>query len=312
MEISVEKAAGLLLDMDNVGILTHQNPDGDTLGSGFGLCYALQSLGKKAKVLCSDEIPARYAFLQSQQQSDFEVDSYVAVDVADPALLGSLQPLADQCQLCIDHHVTNKQFANQTLLDSTAAATAQIMVLVCRQMGVHITPQIASCLYTGICTDTGCFKYQNTTSQTLRLAADLIDLQADFVNINRLMFDTKTKQRFLAEGTVISEMEYFADGKIALAVLPMKLIQSLGLTPLDFDGISGLPRQVEGVEIGITIREKQAGVYKISCRSSQYVDVSKMCSEVGGGGHMRAAGCQIEGDVQSVKDTIVNLAKKYL
>ena len=302
----------MLLAMDKVAILVHQNPDGDALGSGYGLCMCLQQLGKQAKVLCSDEIPDRYDFLLKAKEQDFTPEHYVAVDVADPKLLGSMEELADRVELCIDHHITNKQYAKVTLCDGQAAAAAEVVFGVCKEMGATITPDIANCFYTGISTDTGCFKYQNVTGTTMRIAADLIDLQADHATINRLMFDTKSQTRLSAEAAVISGMEYHADGKIAVAVITSELIETLNLNALDFDGISALPRTVEGVEIGITIRQRGEEEYKISCRSSVYADVSKMCGELGGGGHVRAAGCQLYGSLQQVKDTIVTLAKKYI
>ena len=148
--------------------------------------------------------------------------------------------------------------------------------------------------------------------ETMRKAADLIDLKADFATINRLMFDTKSQTRLTAEASVISGMEYFGDGKLAVAVITLDLIKSLNLNALDFDGISALPRTVEGVEIGITIRQRTENEYKISCRSSVYADVSDMCAKLGGGGHKRAAGCQLTGDLETVKQTIVQLAKQYI
>jgi len=220
--------------------------------------------------------------------------------------------IADRVELCIDHHITNKNYAKVTLCDGDAAAAAETVFLVCKEMGANITPEIANCFYTGISTDTGCFKYQNVTSDTMRIAAELIDLKADFATINRLMFDTKSQTRLAAEAAVISGMEYYADGKIAVAVVTLDLINKLNLTAPDFDGISALPRTVEGVEIGITIRQRQENEYKISCRSSVYADVSKMCGELGGGGHIRAAGCQLTGTLQEVKQIITELAKKYI
>ena len=135
----------MLLEMDDIAILIHQNPDGDALGSGYGLCLCLQQLGKNAKVLCSDEIPARYSFLLTAKEQDFTPVHYVSVDVADPKLLGSLEELAGKVELCIDHHITNKEYAAVTLCDGNAAAAAQIVFDVCKQMGAVITPDIANC-----------------------------------------------------------------------------------------------------------------------------------------------------------------------
>ncbi len=194
MKIDFKECAKLLLQQNNILILTHAHPDGDTLGSGFALCRALMQIGKKARVINDDEIPKKYNYLFDDIDfEDFEPSYIVAVDVATENLLGSLQDkYAGKIDLCVDHHLTNTEFAKKLLLRDYPAA-CEIIYMLINEMGVKIDKKIADCLYTGISTDTGCFRYASTTAQSYRIAAELIDPGADNGKINRAMFETKTK-----------------------------------------------------------------------------------------------------------------------
>ena len=165
MKINVEKCAGLLKKESDFAILCHAHPDGDTLGSGFALLRALQKLGKRAKLLCDDEIPSKYEYLYSDIESrDFEEKYIIAVDVATENLLGGLQEkYAGRVDLCIDHHGTNTDYAKNLLLNADAAANCEIILKVIKALGVVIDKKMAECLYTGLTTDTGCFRYSSTT-----------------------------------------------------------------------------------------------------------------------------------------------------
>ena len=187
-------AAAFLRDRDNFVILMHIYPDGDTVGSASALCAGLRSMGKKAYIKCSHELPSKFDFVSSEFLTcDFEEQTVVAVDVADNKLLGSLDAVyAGRTDLCIDHHGSNVGFAALTYLDSAAANCENIYHVLC-ELGVTITKEIANALFLGICTDTGCFKYSSVTAQTHIIAAKLIEAGADAGEINRVMFDTKSK-----------------------------------------------------------------------------------------------------------------------
>ena len=157
-KVDAKLAAEFLMDNDNFVILTHASPDGDTLGSGFALRAALELLGKKAKVICPDEIPAKFNFIAMQKDIDFEPETVVAVDIADDKLLGSLREVyKDKIELCIDHHRSNTEFAKRLYLEADSGAATECVYNVIEVLGVEITPYIASCLYLGMATDTGCF-----------------------------------------------------------------------------------------------------------------------------------------------------------
>ena len=178
-----ETVVSRLLGTDDILILCHKNPDGDTIGSGAALCKALQHLGKTAAVLCSDPIPAMYDYMQiTVYDGSFTPAFVVAVDVAGIQLFGdhnNIQDYAEHVDLCIDHHGSNSGYAYETLVDDRAAAAAELLTELIPQMGVELTPEIAACLYTGVATDTGCFRFTNTTANTHLAAAKLIEDSKD-------------------------------------------------------------------------------------------------------------------------------------
>ena len=194
MRIDVKKCAALLKERDNILILTHAHPDGDTLGCGFALCRALIKLGKRARVINGDEIPKKYNYLyENMPVFDFKEDYIVSVDVATENLLGSLSEIyGGKINLSIDHHGTNTEYAENLLLRETAAA-CELIYEVVLELGAEIDKDIANCLFTGISTDTGCFRYASATASTFMIAAKLVECGADNGFINRVMFETKTK-----------------------------------------------------------------------------------------------------------------------
>lgn len=301
---------------DRFLILTHKSPDGDTLGSGFALCEFLRGMGKLANVVNSDELPERYSFLyKGYEEQDFEPEHIIAVDIADPILMGSNLAQYQQegkVELCIDHHVSNKQFAQKTYVEPKASAAALILYKLFKFSGRKITEHIAECLYTGIATDTGCFKYENTTPEAHIACAELMGYNIDYAGINRRMFDIKSKARIKVEQSVINHMEYFLDGQCAVISLTQKRIEQSGVEPAEFDGLASIPLSVEGVKIGITIKQRHEDVFKISVRTSDEIDASEFCSAFGGGGHIRASGCEITGDLETVKKKLVERTKQVL
>ncbi len=313
-KIDVAKAAELLNAADNILILTHRNPDGDTLGSGFALMHALRSTGKKAKVLCCDEIPKKYFYMFGEKQEDFSAEYTVAVDVADIKLLGNglSREFENKIDLCIDHHGSNTEYADNLLLRS-CAATCEIVYDIVNALGVEITPLIADCLYTGISTDTGCFLFSNVTPETHIIAADLIKKGADYVNINKVMFETKSIGYFKLEELALNTIKTYFGGKCAVMSITQKMLSESGTDESDCDGIAGIPRKIDGVLVGVTVRERNDGSYKVSLRSHEPVDSAKICKLMGGGGHARAAGCEIDSDaLESEKAKLLSIIEDEL
>lgn len=312
MNITLNDAADTLLRHDNFLIITHANPDGDTLGSGFGLCFALRQLGKKANVICSDEFPKRFMFLYNGYSEEvFKPEFIVSVDVATPELMGKLKETLPQVDLCIDHHKTNAYFAKNSFVLGSAATCEHIYSLLLL-MNVNMTKQIASCLYTGIATDTGCFKFSNTTASTHQIASELISMGADYPFINEYLFDTKSKSRISVEQEFLNRIEYYLNGRLAVSYITRKMINDTGADEAELDGVSGITRSIEGVDIGITLREKEDGSCKVSVRTTAAFDASNICAQFGGGGHARAAGCRFSCGIEQAKQKIVSFCETLI
>ena len=258
MKIDSDRVAELLQEKDNILILTHKNPDGDTLGCGVALCRVLQGLGKNARVENSDIIPKRYSYLfEDLKVMDFEPEFIVAVDVADTKLLGErLEGLySDRVDLCIDHHGSNREFAKELYLRSEDGAASLSLYRIIKKMGVPVTPQIATALYTGLSTDTGCFRYSNASSECYRVAAELIDSGADSARINVLMFETKPLSYFRLLTEVLAGMRTFCDGRVIVLKVTRDMFDRTGATPDQCDAIAAMSRQVEGALFGITMNK---------------------------------------------------------
>ena len=311
--MTITEIADFLISHNNFEILTHAYPDGDTLGSGYALCLALQQLGKNARVITTN-LPHNFEFLtDSIKEQTFDAETIVSTDVADEKLLGSnKEKYSGKIDLCIDHHITNKVETDLKFVDETAAANSEIIYRLLLAMEVKITKQIANCLYTGISTDTGCFRYTNTTSNTLRTAADLMDIGCDTAYINKVMFETKTKAKIRLERAVYDTMLYCAGGKCAIIYTTLDMQKGLNIGDSELEGLASIPRQIEGVLIGITMREKEGGVFKISVRTNGNVNAADFCSNFGGGGHSAAAGCSIEGSLDEVRTMLVAAAEAIL
>jgi phosphoesterase RecJ-like protein len=294
--------------------MTHKSPDGDTLGSAFALCGVLRDMGKKANIVNNENLPVRYNFLyEDYYVQDFEIETVVAVDIADEKLFGSrLAKYEGKVDLCIDHHISNTHYAKHTVLDAEASAAALVLYEFFRSQGIAITALQARCLYTGIATDTGCFKFENTTPKAHMAAADLMRYDFNFSTINRKMFDIKSKQRLKVEEMMISEMEYYFDDRCTMICLTTQMMNESGVEPAEFEGLASIPLSVEGVVIGITIKQRHENVYKLSVRTTDEMDASVFCRSFGGGGHIRAAGCEIEGTLEAVKDKVLKAVKTAL
>ncbi len=313
--IDLNEAGRFLRENDCFLILMHGSPDGDTLGCGYALCGALQQIGKKAKAVCPDPIPKKFDYVYREiEQQEFEPQTIVTVDVADAKLLYGMRELGEKAALCIDHHVSNTEYAERLLLAPEYAAACELMFELLSSMPeVKITSCIADCLYTGIATDSGCFKYSNTSPQTHVYAAELMKLGADIVPINYAMFDMKSQGRLQLEQTVLSKIRYYDAGKIAVIDVTQELIDSIeGIDSEDVGALAAIPRQIEGVDIGICIKEKKPGLFKASLRSSENADVAAIAQQFGGGGHARAAGCAFECSLEEAERQLVWACAKAL
>lgn len=315
MTVTVQEAARALRSADRILLLTHRRPDGDTTGCAGSLCRGLRQIGKIAYVMPNPEITARYAPLIDAlyPPEGFAPDFVVTTDVADHKMFP--EDAARYCggiNLVIDHHRSNPLFGERNLVRPEAGGCAEIVYDILTELGVTLTPEIATALYYAVSTDTGCFRYANTTPHTLRVAAACLEAGVDGGEINRELFETKSWPRFQMERIVFDTMEFLRGGKIALAMLWRADIDRVGANIDDLDAIAALTRQVEGVEVGMTLTENKNGTVKASVRTTKEVDASAICSKCGGGGHLRAAGASFPEGVcmEEAKNLILKAAQE--
>ncbi len=311
--ITLDEVASLLQENDCFKLLTHSYPDGDTLGGAFALAFALRKLGKKANVAVNGPVPSKFRYLvKNYEEQDFEPQYIVSVDVAAMSLLGdSVMKGVDHIDLCIDHHRTNTVVAEHIYVDSKAAAASETIWQLVEMLGVEPDEDIAAGVYTGISTDTGCFCFSNTTPRTHQIAAAVIPY-CDWQSINYINFVVKTRAKIKMERMIYDTMEFYAGGKCAVVYTTIAMQKALGAGDDEMEGLANIPRQVEGVEMGITMREKDGGLFKISVRTNDGINAAEFCKQFGGGGHPGAAGCSIEGDLATVKKLLVDAAEAFI
>ena len=309
------QTAEFLNENDNYVILTHRRPDGDTLGSSALLCRGLRKLGKTAHILRNPEITEKYAHLHEGLTTDqvSDRDILIAVDTASRGMLPEVfSAYADKITLRIDHHATADSFTQMELVEGEAAACGELVADVLMLMSTgHFDKPMANALYTAISTDTGCFRYANTTAKTLEKAAYCAYCSDELFAINQALFETRSLGRLRLEGWLIEHMLFLQEGQIAICALPKSVEEELHLTEDDLENISGFPRSIEGVKIAATIREDGNNRVKISVRAVPGYDAAAICQNFGGGGHKGAAGasmnCSMAEAVEAIKKVMPTL-----
>lgn len=298
--------ARYLLARDHFAIVTHQRPDGDTLGSAALLCRGLRQLGKAAHVLHNPEVTRKYTHLLNglTKPCAQEADTVIAVDVAaDNMLMPGAEDL--QVALRIDHHRTSTAFSADELVDPVAAACGQIVYDVLMEMGAQLDEPMAIALYTAISTDTGCFRFANTQSHTFEVAAHCAKVISDLYSLNQALFGLTSLARLRLQSWLIDNALFLSDGKIAICALPLEVERQLGVTEDDMENISGYPRSIEGVKIAATLRQSENGTVKLSVRATPDYDAGKICAVFGGGGHRGAAGASLQMSLEDAVQAVI-------
>ena len=305
--LTVQEAAARLRQMDNVLLLTHVRPDGDTIGSAAALCQALRDMGKAAYLLYNPEITDTYAPYAAPYWApeDFAPAHIVSTDIAALNLLpDNAASYASRVELAIDHHGSHGFFAPNVCLDAEAAACGEIIYHIIRAL-TAVTPAIAMALYVAISTDTGCFVYTNTTADTHRIAAALLETGIDVGPVNKALFRTKSKTRLAMEARMVADMELYDSDRVVVMSIPLSLRQELHATEADIEELSSLAALVEGTDCGITLRELKPGKVKLSLRTGPRVDACAVCQQLGGGGHKAAAGATVDGTLKDAKALVL-------
>lgn len=310
--MTLTECAGFLLRNDRYLVLTHRRPDGDALGSAAALCLCLQTMGKTCLMLENPETTDRYLTITKEfhAPADYRPDTVVSVDLAEEGILQmNGGPWAGGVDLSIDHHPSNSGYAKERLLDPEAAACGEILYALFKELGV-MNARLAELLYIAVTTDTGCFRYKNTTPNTLRVGAALLEAGAP-IDLNRTLFMKKRRSRLELEGRIIESLEYFEDGEACIGTVRLADLSECGTTEADMEDIASVSGQVEGVELSITLRETASDRWKVSVRTGRYANANAVCSEFGGGGHGMAAGCTLEGPEDEVRRRLKDAVRKH-
>ena len=314
-EIRGKEAIAEAIDpWDRILVVCHKNPDGDAVGSAWGLAHALRGVGKRARAFCGDEIPPEYRFLtENEPQDEFEPEHVITVDVAGASLLpDGIDP--EKIDLVIDHHRANSLSAPLKFVDPLAAACGEMLIGVLAAAGAEPAGYVAEALYTAIATDTGCFKYANVTDFTFAAAAYLYSYAAPgaFARINKRVFDTKSEKRLRLDAWAIENVSLSAGGKVAFLNADLAMQQAFRTGAGDLDGLVNVIRQIEGVEIAIVLKQKEENLFKASVRADGGFDASAFCAVFGGGGHLGAAGCSFTTSAADAREKLLAEAARRL
>ena len=291
------ETADFLLNNDNYAILTHRRPDGDTIGSSAALCRILRKMGKTAHIIRNGEVTDRFAWLHEglTKEEAGKNDTIITVDVASPGMLPKdFEQYLGRIALRIDHHASATSFTENELVDSGSGACAEIVFDLMEHLWVTMDSDIANAIYTGTSTDTGCFRFANTTAHTFITAAACAAAGAKVYSLNQELFETNTLGRLKIQGWIVENMKVFSAGKLAVVAIPKAVEESIGVTEDDMDNISSFPRTVAGVCMAATLRETKDGDVKLSVRAIPGYDATVITGAFGGGGHRGAAGATLK------------------
>ncbi len=307
-ELTLAQTAAFLRAGDRYAILTHKRPDGDTVGCAALLCRALRALGKRAWVLRNPEITPKYRpYVQGLTEPELlEGQTLLSVDVAAENMFPrGAEGLTGSVALLLDHHGSNTGFAPRGMVRPEAAACAELILDLTEELGVKLDKPMAEAAYVGLSTDTGCFRYANTTANTLRRAGDCLAAGADAYTINRILFEQVRFPRLRLNGYLAEHVRFYAGGKVALVTIPKEVERELGVTTDDMDDVAAFPRNIEGVEVAATLREMPEGGCKMSLRAAPGYNMSAVCAHLGGGGHPAASGATYMGTLEEAAQAIL-------
>lgn len=300
-------AARFLLAEDRFLILTHSRPDGDTLGSAALLCRGLRQLGKTAHLLENPQLTPKYADLVEGLTLPAAPENavVVAVDVAAEGMLQVNFPPERQIHLRIDHHRSGGDFSRLALVDPAAAACGQMIYDLLTEMGVCLDAPMATALYTAISTDTGCFRFANTQSHTLEVAAKCAEVLPDLYSLNQKLFGLVSLTKLRLQNWLLEHALFLQENQVAICPLPLEIERQLGVTEDDTENLSGYPRSIEGVKIAATLRETGDGRVKISVRAVPEHSAAEICEKLGGGGHRGAAGATVKMTLEEATNALI-------
>ena len=315
----IDAVAQYLLQHDSFVLISHTSPDGDTLGSALALYGALLQLGKRAEVLCDSPTPPYLREIphieevhgQMRMAGDYTA---IAIDCGDEERIGKLYSVFQNARfrINIDHHMTNNSYADLNIVRSGSAATAEIIFELITGMGLTLDRDMGTCLYTGLCTDTGNFAYTNTTAHTFRVAAALMEAGIDIARLNLKLFRERSLARTQMIGISIRNLRMYCGGRLAVTAITAGDMESVGATDQDSEGTVTYIRDIDTVEIAAVMRETGPEEYKVSLRSKEYADIGVVAMALHGGGHKFSAGCTLHGSLEQCRQTLVDALSQQL
>ncbi len=308
--ITMKKVAELIKKSNKAVILPHINADGDAIGSSMAMREMLSYLGISAEIYTEEPVEERLGFIadgiKTYEGEVCDFDLCIVLDCGDADRLGKRFEIMEKAQrtVCLDHHRTNTGFGDAFVIIPEASATGEIMFDLCNELGVTMTRDLARFVYAAILSDTGGFAYSNTTVKTFSIASELVKYDINHAEVARLMFDTVDMNSELIKAELTKEIKSFCDGKIRTVSATREICEKFGVDVEEIEGLVDIPRRIRGTEIAVAIKEHEDHV-RVSLRSNEYADVSKIATEFGGGGHMRAAGCTIYKSLSEALEDIV-------
>jgi phosphoesterase RecJ-like protein len=312
--VQLQEAARFIQENDRFLVVSHINPDGDAVGSTCAIGSLLKKLNKSFVLLNDGHVPGKFHIVpMSDEIVDFSKEGVkepfrhiIAVDAADIERIGDvLVHLAEDYQLLnIDHHPTNNGYGQYTLIRDDAAATAEIIFELALAMDVYMDKELCTCLYTGLMTDTGGFRYSNTTPQVMRIASRLLEAEVEASILAERLLETISLGQVRLLQRSLKTLSFAAEGKVGWMTISMKDFEGLDVDSSDTDGIMVYPRNIEGVEVGLLFKEVDSGRVKVSFRSKN-IDVAAIAQAFDGGGHVKASGCTLLGTLQEAQDQVI-------
>lgn len=314
----IDRAVRFLQQHDDLILIAHISPDGDTLGSSLALFCGLKQLGKRVQVACADPVPPAYRFCPQAEavqlpQALRQTDAVVTVDCADKLRTGTCAPLFERAKytLNIDHHGTNRGFAQENWV-MHAGATGELVYRILEQLSVTVDVEIASLLYVALASDTGNFAYSNTSPDTFRIAAKLLERGIDLPELNRRLFRTKPYRKLLLQSRAVGNCMLHAEGRIAISTLTLADLAACGAGTEDSEGLIDNLRDIDTVEIAALLHEENDGSVRVSLRGKRTADVGRIAVRFGGGGHRLAAGCTMYVPIAQAAGEVLSAALEIL
>jgi len=311
-------AARLIAGSDGVLVFYHVSPDGDCIGSTLGMAHALQKAGIRTTAVGVDPVPRLYEYLPGWDtlftpygEIEGDWDLALILDCGDLERVGPALSVVKKAKrtLNVDHHITNAAFGDYNYLDFTAAATAEMVYLITRELGVTVDFNIAACLYTAIAADTGGFRYDNSMPRTFRIAADLVDAGAQPYEIASCIWENESMARLALLAQALSTLQVDPTGQIAWISVTREMLARTGAGEEDVEGLVNYARKLSGVEVGVLFRETPDGRIRVGLRSRRLVDVGEIAKQFGGGGHARAAGCGVGCDIEEARTKVLGAVR---